>query len=127
MTYVIDANVLIDYLECAPVVITTVARTLGPVHVPRAVYDEVCDEARFPDRVAVLRQLSLCIHDESTEQLLEAGLLAESHGRLSFQDALCLVVARDLRFSCITNDKPLRSKCGAIGVEVVWGLNSCWN
>ena len=38
------------------------------------------------------------------------------------QDKLCLVLARDNGWACLSNDGPLREACKAQGVSVVWGL-----
>jgi len=43
-------------------------------------------------------------------------------GSLSFQDALCLFLAKRETWTCVTNDKPLRRACTSGGVDVLWGL-----
>lgn len=43
-------------------------------------------------------------------------------GPLSFEDKLCLVLARDNGWICLSNDRPLREACKAQDVPVVWGL-----
>lgn len=43
-------------------------------------------------------------------------------GPLSYEDKLCLILARDNGWSCLSNDGPLRDACKAQGVSVVWGL-----
>ncbi len=47
MLFVVDANVLIDFVEVDPAFLTLAVRHLGPVHVPRDVLDEISslDEA----------------------------------------------------------------------------------
>lgn len=47
---------------------------------------------------------------------------AQRGGPLSFEDKLCLVLARDNGWACLSNDGPLREACKAQGVSVVWGL-----
>lgn len=51
--------------------------------------------------------------------LIEAGA---ARGRLSFQDRICVLVARAGSYTCVTNDRSLRSACTAAGVPVLWGL-----
>ncbi|HYX23720.1 MAG TPA: hypothetical protein VFC23_06160, partial [Thermoanaerobaculia bacterium] len=53
------------------------------------------------------------------EQLLEAG---KGTGRLSFNDRICLILARDGGWTCVTNDRALRKACDGISVPVLWGL-----
>ena len=53
------------------------------------------------------------------EQLLEAGAAG---GALSFADWMCLVLARDRGWTCVTNDNRLRRGCTDAGVGVLWGL-----
>jgi hypothetical protein len=43
-------------------------------------------------------------------------------GQLSFRDHLCLIVASDEGFVCVTNDKALRKACDDKGVATLWGL-----
>jgi len=43
-------------------------------------------------------------------------------GRLSFQDRICLLVAKEGGFTCVSNDRRLRMSCEAEGVPVLWGL-----
>lgn len=65
------------------------------------------------------KSLRLTIVEPSDRQLAEA---LEKKGRLSFQDLLCLLLARDRGVPCMTNDKALRRACSMNGVEPVWGL-----
>jgi predicted nucleic acid-binding protein len=112
---VVDANVLIDYLSADLAILGLAARHLGTIHVPRAILDEVrqigekdCD------------RLGLHLVEASLDQLLEAG--RRGGGRLSFNDRLCLILARDGGWTCVTNDGALRKACGAASVSVLWGL-----
>lgn len=111
---VVDANVLIDYANADATVLSLISKVIGPLNVPDAVLDKVgqldrhdCDE------------LGIKVVEPSLEQLIEAG---ERRGRLAYDDRICLILARDNVWICITNDKALRSKCAEIGVEVLWGL-----
>jgi hypothetical protein len=65
------------------------------------------------------QSFGLTIVEGSFAQLTEA---AQRGGGLSFEDKLCLVLARDHGWTCLTNDGPLRDACKAQGVTVVWGL-----
>lgn len=101
MLLVVDANVLIDYAEADESVLALVVRHIGPVFVPRDVLDEV---DQFDEDTCT--RLGLQIAEGSLEQLLEAGA---GGGGLSFQDWMCLILARDNGWVCVTNDGRLRS------------------
>lgn len=111
---VIDANILIDYATTDEAVLALAARHLGRLIVPLPVLDEV----DLLDAAACER-LGIEVIEPTLEQLLEAGA---ERGRLSFEDRLCLVVARDAGWRCVTNDRRLRTVCGAASVPVMWSL-----
>lgn len=112
--FIADANVLIDYAQTSPDILGLVARHIGPVYVAAAVLDEVeqLDEAQC-------QAIGLAPVEGSLAQMTEA---AQRGGPLSFEDKLCLVLARDNGWACLSNDGPLREACKAQGVSVVWGL-----
>lgn len=111
---VVDANVLIDYLAADVTVLQLVSRHIGTVHIPRQVLQELprvgADECEH---------LGLKIIDETLEHLLEAG---QRRGRLSFHDRICLILARDAGWTCVTNDRALRNACEELSIPVLWGL-----
>jgi predicted nucleic acid-binding protein len=110
----VDASVLIDFAGTDPTVLTLVASHLAPVHVLRPVLAEVDQlDATGCDR------LGLRIAEASLDQLLAAGA---RRGELSFEDRLCLIVARHEGWVCVTNDLALRKTCSNEGVSVLWGL-----
>jgi rRNA-processing protein FCF1 len=112
--FVVDANVLIDYANTDASILTLIARHLAPVHVPTPVLEKV-------DQVdaAECDHLGLIAYEPSIDVLLEAGA---ERGRLAFDDRICLIVARDNNWVCITNDRALRAACADRGVHTVWGL-----
>ncbi len=112
--FIADANVLIDYAKTSPEILGLVADHVGPVYVAAAVLDEVeqLDEAQC-------QAIGLTVVDGTLDQLTEAS---QRGGPLSFEDKLCLVLARDHGWACLSNDGPLRDACVAQGVSVVWGL-----
>lgn len=55
-------------------------------------------------------------------ELEHVMLAAEKKGPLSFQDNLCLILAKEYGWTCVTNDKPLRQKCELEGVPLIWGI-----
>ena len=92
--FLVDANVLFDYANTYPTVLTLVARRLGPVHVPEVVLDEV--EQLDED---ACDRLALVVVEGTLEQILEAG-----DGGLSFPDWMCLILARDEGWTCVTKE-----------------------
>lgn len=114
MHFLVDANVLIDYAQTDPKVLTLVAKHLGPVHVPKDVLDEV-------DQLGeeACARLGLLIVDGTLAQIMEAG---ERKSGLSYADWMCLILARDQGWTCVTNDGRLRKACSSEDVPVLWGL-----
>lgn len=112
--FIADANVLIDYAKTSIAILGQVAKHVGPVYVAADVLEEVeqLDEA-------LCKAIGLTVVDGNLAQLTEAS---QRGGPLSFEDKLCLVLARDNGWACLSNDGPLRDACKAQGVPVVWGL-----
>jgi rRNA-processing protein FCF1 len=112
---IVDANVLIDYVSTDETVLTLASAHLGDVMVPSPVLGEVdaLDEADC-------HRLGLRLVDPTLEQLLEAG---SQRGRLSFEDHVCLIIARDNGWTCVTSDGRLRTACIEAGIEVMWSLD----
>jgi hypothetical protein len=64
-------------------------------------------------------ELGIILVEPELEQVM---LAAEKKGALSFQDNLCLILAKEHGWTCVTNDKPLRQKCESEGVPLIWGI-----
>jgi len=111
-----DANVLIDYAESDREILALIARHVAAIHVPSPVLAEV---RRLSFREAV--RLGLEIVEPTLVQATEA---ARGAGSTSFEDRLCLTVARDNGWACLTNDKALRRACGEAEVRCIWGLEA---
>ena len=107
---IVDANVLIDYLDTEPSVLALVAREAGPLFVATEVLAKV-DQLD----VTVCEELGLSIAVPSLSQLLEAAVRRPG---LAFDDVVCLVMARDNGWCCVTNDRALRAACRASDVSV---------
>ena len=111
---ILDACVLIDYVDADASVLGTVSTHVARAAVVRSVFDEV---DQLDERQAA--QLGLSILDVPLDLAAKA---AETPSRLSFQDRLCLLVAREEGWTCVTNDGALRRACIAENVPVLWGL-----
>lgn len=92
---------------------------LGNLNVPEPLLDEINDATREE-----LGLLGITILEPTFEQL---GIAATHEGPLSFNDHLCLQMAKDLRHTCITNDKALLKACAAEGVPTIRGLRLLLN
>jgi hypothetical protein len=95
MELVADANVLIDYAQTDPSILTLHVRHFGPIYVPSVILDEV-DQLDAAD----CESLELTVVEEPLEILVAAS---EERGPLSFEDRICLLLARTNQWICITN------------------------
>lgn len=112
--FVLDANVLIDYANSDCTVIKLVSEHIGVV----GACDQVLDEA-FDFTEDLVMQTGLRVLELTESQLLEAYLPQPA---LSPQDVMCMIMARDCKAVCVTNEKPLRKACAELDVNVLWGL-----
>lgn len=120
---VLDASVLIDYFDTEAEVLRLASRHLGQGLVLATTLEEIARGRPSGSRSPITREgceaLDLEFLLPTTDQLLEG---ATPSGGLSFEDRLCLIVARDLPGCCVTSDGPLRKACEAHGVAVQRGL-----
>lgn len=114
-TYVLDANVLIDYQNGDLEVLSLVASELGAVLVSSQV---VIDEVEGLT-IEYCESLGIVCVDPSMEHL---ALAQASDDALSFHDLLCFALARNKQAICVTNDRRLRNHCADHGLGVRWGL-----
>lgn len=92
---------------------------LGSLHLPEPLLSEIREAPR--EEIALL---GITILEPSMDQM---GLAATKGGPLSFNDYLCLLMAKDLGHTCITNDKALLKACSENGVPTVRGLRLLLN
>jgi predicted nucleic acid-binding protein len=111
-----DANVLIDYAGSDRSVLSLISQHVGKISVPSPVFDEA--RAISEGDAA---SLGIEIVEPTLDQAVEA---TAGDGPTSFEDRLCLVVARDKECRVLTNDTALRKACGDAGVACVWGLEA---
>jgi predicted nucleic acid-binding protein len=112
--FVIDANVLIDYADSDPSILTLFSKNIGTIYIIPNVLEKVEQL-----NVKECCRLGLVIAEPTLEQYLEAGKKIPG---LAFDDTLCLILARDHHWTLISNDKALRSACDRSGVSLLWGL-----
>ncbi len=112
---VLDACVLIDYVDADAGSLSQIAKGVGAISVLRTVLNEV---EQLTEQEALA--LGIKVVDAGFDEVWAAG---ESQGRgLSFPDRLCLEVAARRGWTCVTNDGGLRRACADRGVAVSWGL-----
>ena len=109
-----DADVLIDYRESELAILNLVVQHVGQV----AVVPSVLEEVRGVTATQCAR-LGIEVVAVSTALILQATQVESS---VSFNDRLCLVVCREERWTCVTNDGALRRLCERHGVETRFGL-----
>jgi predicted nucleic acid-binding protein len=110
----VDACVLIDFAKSDTSVITLASRYVGEVHVATPVFEEVQDLDP-----AMAASLGIKLYEPPLEMLAAA---AAKRGRLSFQDRLCLQIAKANGWTCVSNDRRLRESCEEESVAVMWGF-----
>jgi rRNA-processing protein FCF1 len=112
---VLDACVLIDYSSTDKSILALISQHVGQVHVPRQLLEEVKSlNKRECDR------LGLHVFEPELELLVNAA--GRHRSGLSFEDRICLLVAKQSGWTCVTSDKKLRRECVAEKVPVLWGL-----
>lgn len=110
-----DACVLIDFIKADRSVLELIVKYVGSLCVISPVVaevNEINDEGE-------LIELGLTIVEPEIE---DAYTAASQTGPISFQDRLCLLTAKRLGFTCVTNDKNLRKLCEKENVPLSWGL-----
>lgn len=110
---IVDANIVIDYLDCDETLFILVKKHIGQVYLASPLLGEV----KTLDLTSCHR-LGIKIIDPTIEQLSWA---AEQEFSISFQDKICLALARDHNWALVTNDKALRKRCESENITLIWG------
>jgi hypothetical protein len=109
-----DSCVLIDYARSSIETLTRLCETTK-VYVPRILLVEEVQDLT----IAEAERIGLGIVDPPTELVQKAAGLP---GPLSFYDWLCVLMASENRWTCVSNDKKLRTECRGRGVKTQWSL-----
>lgn len=113
---IMDACVLIDFLNSERCVFKLISKYLGTLYVASPVLDEIEEIENEQNMV----EIGLEVIEPETEDALAAG---DNVGPLSFQDWICLLTAKRDGFTCVTNDKKLIQTCKKEGVDIIRGLS----
>lgn len=111
---ILDADVLIDFCQSDISVLSIISSHLGPIHLATPVLDEV---RALNERMCA--RLGIELVEPEIQHVI---LAAEERGSLSFEDKLCLFLAKDNNWICVTNEKLLQRECRKEEVKTVWGL-----
>lgn len=111
---ILDACVLIDFLDADESVLAIISKHVGALHVASPVFEEV-------EQLDASRAMSLGIDVvEPDVDLLDEAV--RTRGPISVQDRLCFLLAQTNGWTCVSNDGKLRRVCVAERVSILWGL-----
>ena len=111
---ILDANILIDLCKCDRTIIKLICTYVGQIYLATPVLPEIHDiDERYCEEIGII------LVEPELDQMI---LASEAKGPLSFQDKICLLLAKKNGWICVTNDKPLRQKCEMEGVQLIWGI-----
>ena len=113
--FVADAGSLLDIVEADPSIIQLVAAHLGDLRIPAPALLKI-DNAKAYE----IQRLGVSVHECTTEDLLEA---APNNLSLSFEERLCLITARDEKWTLVTHDLVLKRICDSDDVTSVCALD----
>ena len=111
---ILDANTLIDFCKCDKTIIKLICTYVGQIHLATPVLSEI----KEIDEGACI-ELGIKLVEPELGQIM---LAVEKKGSLSFQDNICLILAKEHGWTCVTNDKPLRRMCKKEGIPLIWGI-----
>ena len=112
---IMDACVLIDYMNGEPDLFKLISSHIGPIYVTTSILEEV-DSIKT---IIELEDLGLIPIEPEIEDVFTAEEMA---GRTSFQDNICFLTAKRQNFICVSNDANLRQRCVDSSVPILWGL-----
>ncbi len=113
--FIIDACAGIDLFEVDQRLFRVLSRSVGKLNVVVPVLKEITGLSQ--SRAVAL---GLCVVMPELAILDEAAAV---RGSLSFEDRVCLLVARQRGWTCVSNDRALRAECARSNVPVLWGLD----
>ena len=113
--FILDASVLIDLHATEPAVLALISTHVGALHLASTMHSEEVPTLSVDDCAA----LAIRIVEPSLEILATA---AKKIPGLSFHDRVCMFLARERAWTCLTNDARLRRECKAREITFQWGL-----
>jgi hypothetical protein len=113
--YILDASVLIDLTATEPSVLALISTRVGTLHIASTMLREEVPELTVDECTS----LSIQVVDPSLAILTAAATKITG---LSFHDRVCMLLAQQQRWTCLTNDARLRRECKARAIAFQWGL-----
>lgn len=113
--FVVDASVLIDLRATEPGVLALISNHIGKIHVASTMLrEEVPDSS--PDECD---SYSIRVVEPDLDLL---RLATQKIDGLSFHDRVCMLLAAQHSWVCLTNDVKLRKECKRRSIAHQWGL-----
>jgi len=112
---IMDACVLIDYMNGEPDLFKLISSHIGPIYVATPILEEV-DSI---NSIEELEDLGLVPIEPEIDDVFSAE---DMDGQTSFQDNICFLTAIRQSFTCVSNDTNLRRQCTNADVPIFWGL-----
>lgn len=112
---IMDACVLIDYMNGEPDLFKLISSHIGPIYVATPILEEVDSIGSMKE----LEDLGLIPIEPEIGDVFTAN---EMDGQTSFQDNICFLTAKRQSFTCVSNDTNLRRQCTDSSVPILWGL-----
>jgi predicted nucleic acid-binding protein len=113
-SFIVDANVLIDYADSDLQILSSLSQHIGRVHVARSTFEKVRQLTE-----AAVKEHNLLIQ---TPDFATVAAASQVRGSLAYDDRETLLLASKHGWACVTNDKPLRVACEAESIVCLWGL-----
>jgi hypothetical protein len=113
--FVADAGSLLDIAEADPSLIQLVTTHVGDLRIPVPALVKINNA-----KAREIQRLGVSIHECTTENLIEAG---PNRLNLSFEERLCLITARDEKWTLVTHDLVLKRACDADGLTSACALD----
>ena len=117
---IMDACVLIDYMNGEPNLFRLISFYIGPIYVVTPILEEV-------DSITSIKELEVLGLRPIEPEIEDVFTANEMDGQTSFQDNICFLTAKRRCFTCISNDTTLRRKCKDAKVPILWGLELVLN
>jgi len=117
---IMDACVLIDYMNRDTDLFKLISSHIGPIYVATPILEEV-DSIKSIDE---LEDLGLIPIEPEIEDVFAAGKM---DGQTSFHDNICFLTAKRQGLTCVSNDRNLRRLCTDASIPILWGLELILN
>lgn len=109
---ILDANMLFDLFKCDKDLLPIISSGVGQIHLASTVLEQI-EFIKESDCYS----LGIQLIEPNANQLFGA---MTKRGTLSFQDHLCLILAKENGWTCVTNSNPLRRECEYENIPFIW-------